>query len=419
MPKINQEEYKFLKNIDDKWKWIARDDSKSLFIFVEKPYKKNGMKYWDVSNYTAELVGSIESDLLQFIQWEDNEPYNIDELIQEYEEYLRTPVAPKFSIDGVEHLFENESEEVEVKKDMDWLNNELEKVIKAVESDDIYFAGKKDYDEGYIDGIRDVQSIVNQLDEPETVEQTTRLLENVLKENKRLGKLLEEKHEEWFELMDEINNQEKLSKEWLDKHSNGPNRSQYVWLDDLKELLVPKQEITFDQAYEKLREESILSEKSFDYYWNCINDDVEIDEPGNLLVPKQELPVIPNYVAEFLIGKEDYMLYELLDDEFIYDNHDELARWLYNNDEKTNKERELNLVLAQRYGYEVEMEPKYYAKVKGWGINGNDGRAYYSGEFPLSLTMSTESVAHTKDEWRNYGVYEDNADFVKAEELKE
>lgn len=67
-----------------------------------------------------------DSQLFQFIQWEDDSPYNIQELIDEYEEYLRTPVAPKFSIDGVEHLFENESEEVEVKKDMDWLNNELE-----------------------------------------------------------------------------------------------------------------------------------------------------------------------------------------------------------------------------------------------------------------------------------------------------
>ena len=56
-----------------------------------------------------------------------------------------------------------------------------------------------------------VLGILNQLNEPKTIEQTTLLLENVLRENKRLGKLLEEKHEEWLELMDEINNQEKIS----------------------------------------------------------------------------------------------------------------------------------------------------------------------------------------------------------------
>ena len=60
-------------------------------------------------------------------------------------------------------------EEIEVRKDIGWLNNELEKVIKGVESDDISFAGKDDYDEGYIDGIRDVQSIVNQLDNREVL----------------------------------------------------------------------------------------------------------------------------------------------------------------------------------------------------------------------------------------------------------
>lgn len=82
---------------------------------------------------------------------------------------------------------------------------------------------------------------------------------------------------------------EKLDSKWIDKNKfevNGWNEAVHV--EDLQNLLVPKQEITFDQAHDKLREESILSEKSFDYYWNCINDNVEIDEPGNLLVPKQE-----------------------------------------------------------------------------------------------------------------------------------
>ena len=79
-----------------------------------------------------------------------------------------------------------------------------------------------------------------------------------------------------------------------------------------------------------------------------------------LLVPKQELPVIPRFVAEFLEGKEDYMLHELFDDEWLYSKHDQIAKWLYDNDEKTNRERELSLVLAHIHGYEVEEEQKYY-----------------------------------------------------------
>lgn len=77
-------------------------------------------------------------------------------------------------------------------------------------------------------------------------------------------------------------------------------------------------------------------------------------------VSLQVSPVIPQFVAEFLDGKEDYALYELFDDEWLYSEHDQIAKWLYDNDEKTNRERELSLVLAQRYGYEVEEEQMYY-----------------------------------------------------------
>ena len=41
MTKINQEEYEILKELDDKWKWIAKDDNYGGFIFCfrEKPHK--------------------------------------------------------------------------------------------------------------------------------------------------------------------------------------------------------------------------------------------------------------------------------------------------------------------------------------------------------------------------------------------
>ena len=43
-------------------------------------------------------------------------------------------------------------------------------------------------------------------------------------------------------LTEKLDKQEVLSPNWIDKHSNGTSRSQYVWVDDLKELLVSKQE---------------------------------------------------------------------------------------------------------------------------------------------------------------------------------
>src|SRR5699024_9408176 len=56
-------------------------------------------------------------------------------------------------------------------KDIEWLKEETEKRIKTIESDDISFVGSEYYDEGYIDGMRDVLYRINQLDEPEVLSQ--------------------------------------------------------------------------------------------------------------------------------------------------------------------------------------------------------------------------------------------------------
>ena len=246
-----------------------------------------------------------------------------------------------------------------MKKDLDWLNNELEKVIKDVESDDISFAGKKDYDEGYIDSIRDVQSIVNQLNEPETVEETTRLLENVLKENKRLGKLLEEKHEEWLELMDEMNNRETetLSPKWID------DNSVYASSDGVTE------------------------------------EYIHVDELQNLLMPKQEMPVIPEFVADWIEEKAKELPYvhnpnfraNIIADYFKSAGQgkaDELApkeliKWLDNGKVK-------DFMIATITGnYEVEEEQKYYVSARA---------EEYSGFWFLSKNNNGDiSVGTNKD----------------------
>lgn len=81
MPKINQEEYEFLKALDDKWEWIARDNDTILWVYENEPSKYADC--WDEYRGVCEVV--VESDLFQFIQWEDEEPYNIQELLEEYE----------------------------------------------------------------------------------------------------------------------------------------------------------------------------------------------------------------------------------------------------------------------------------------------------------------------------------------------
>lgn len=98
-----------------------------------------------------------------------------------------------------------------MKKNIEWLNNEVEKIIEKIKTGKGAFLGVRFFDEGYIHGMRDVQSIANQLDEPET-----------------------------------------LSQDWINKHKREhdeyPSGAPVLLVDDVKGLLVPKsKEITDDQ----------------------------------------------------------------------------------------------------------------------------------------------------------------------------
>lgn len=95
MAKINREEYETLKRLEgdsDDWKWMVRNsagsDSEKLYVYSEKPYKDYDAGVWTDGNRDF-IIGSrvfiVEDYLFQFIQWEDGEPHNIRELIEEYE----------------------------------------------------------------------------------------------------------------------------------------------------------------------------------------------------------------------------------------------------------------------------------------------------------------------------------------------
>src|SRR5699024_4583462 len=176
MPKINQEEYEILTGLDDKWEWIARDKDNTLVMGAGKneryldgwfpPVNVGDSLVVDETNAVKDV--SEYGNLFQFIQWEDEAPYNIQGLIEEY----LYDNQPKLFIDGQEQSFEfiEESEEKEA-KDLGWSKRSIDKRIKTIESDDITFVGSEYYDEGYIDGMRDVLYRINQLDEPEVLSQ--------------------------------------------------------------------------------------------------------------------------------------------------------------------------------------------------------------------------------------------------------
>ena len=75
-PKPTYDEKIILRNLPEKYKWIARDKDGLIFLYAKKPskceYSWGGCKY---------ILLPLEH-LFQFIQWEDEEPYSIEDLLK-------------------------------------------------------------------------------------------------------------------------------------------------------------------------------------------------------------------------------------------------------------------------------------------------------------------------------------------------
>src|SRR5699024_9809388 len=201
MPKINQEEYEVLKALDDKWKYLARNNmyGAKLEAHTSRPYKMTD-SHWSNGDMTLELLGG--EHLFQFIQWENESPDNIQELIEEYLYDNR----PKLFIDGQEQSFEfiEESEETEVKT-LESIRDEIWEEMLRLEDHRIDQWADIRYQT-----LREVLQKLGHLDEPEVLS------------------------EEWIE----------ENKEDSGVHYIG----YYVPIGRLHDLLVPKQK-EVDQAY--------------------------------------------------------------------------------------------------------------------------------------------------------------------------
>ena len=81
-PKLTEDEKAILRSIPEKYKYIAREDSGALYVYGNKP-KKDSDGWFNCSYNNLGLFHY----LFQFIKWEDEEPYNIEELLEEYEKF--------------------------------------------------------------------------------------------------------------------------------------------------------------------------------------------------------------------------------------------------------------------------------------------------------------------------------------------
>lgn len=75
---LTEDEKTILKNIDKSWAYIARNKSGELCIATDDMYKNN--YYWDTDGIMDDLC--LFNHLFQFIKWEDDEPYDIDDLLK-------------------------------------------------------------------------------------------------------------------------------------------------------------------------------------------------------------------------------------------------------------------------------------------------------------------------------------------------
>lgn len=83
--KLTKFEFDFLKNIDPKVIWIARNDRGNLEGFIDKP-KKYACEWQKIINGESHFYKlSAFNHLFPFIKWEDEEATNIKKLLENCE----------------------------------------------------------------------------------------------------------------------------------------------------------------------------------------------------------------------------------------------------------------------------------------------------------------------------------------------
>ena len=171
---------------------------------------------------------------------------------------------------------------------------------------------------------------------------------------------------------------------------------------------------------DQLDESEVLSQLSIDnngVHVRNLKETFEVVPVENLFALKQELPVIPKYVADWIKDLKSKKINML---ESIYDfNHDE---------DINNYMREQGDVLMRAWldGFTIaiEEEPLYYALIKGHELSSNEFKywsckAYNSGHLLVGSKYAKDSCINrmTKTNWNKIGINSSNADFVKLKEV--
>lgn len=82
-PQLTDDEKAILRNVNSVFTRIARDRNGDIYIYEKKPFKNTKIDAWCDGGSYIKFVAF--KHLFQFVKWEDEEPYNIEELLKEVE----------------------------------------------------------------------------------------------------------------------------------------------------------------------------------------------------------------------------------------------------------------------------------------------------------------------------------------------
>ena len=140
-------------------------------------------------------------------------------------------------------------------------------------------------------------------------------------------------------------------------------------------------------------------------------DYIHVIDLQNLIIPKQDLPVIPKYVADWIeeVKDREWTLYGAMSE-----CPKEVDYWLIDGD-CSNQD---TFARAWIDGFTVEKEQKYYARIKGWELFTDFVGVQYWGIVSiyarLGFVSADDAKDKTKDEWKRLGIDESNAEFVEV-----
>ena len=78
---FSQDELSILRNIDYRYKWVARDRDGEVWIYSDKPKKEDNLCNWNTYCSFNKSLEIIKNSLFTEIKWEDDEPVFIDDYV--------------------------------------------------------------------------------------------------------------------------------------------------------------------------------------------------------------------------------------------------------------------------------------------------------------------------------------------------